>query len=164
MRMNDYSEMFLKLGEMVESGEVELEEIQDTLESLEVSASDKAENVAKMIDNLQAQAKMFKDEAKRINDKAKTLQNNADYLTNNLEIFLQSTGNEKMQAGLYNLGYDKLPDIVQINNEDSVPKAFKKYETVIKIDKRSLIKVLKDGEKVRGAELETGRKKFKVKK
>lgn len=164
MRMYDYSDQYIQLEEMLANGEIDQELYNDTLESFSFSASTKAENLGKMIDNFKGQAQMYKDEADRLTKKRKTLENSIEWLTSSLETFLTATGKESLDAGLYKLGYKKLPDIVEFINEDSIPLAYKEKIVVTKISKREIAKALKDGEKVRGAKLVTGRRKFEVKK
>ena len=62
-KLYEYTEQYLELEALLESGEYTQEELADTFEAIEGGASEKAENVAKMIDNLTNEAKMFKEEA-----------------------------------------------------------------------------------------------------
>lgn len=163
MRMYDYSEAYISLEQKLVNGEIDLETYQDTIKSIEGLADEKAENVAKMIDNFKAHEEMLKAEADKLNKKRKTIQNSIEWLTGSLEVYLKSLRKDKHQAGIYKLGYRNLPDIVEIKNEKVIPKAYKIPQEP-KIDKKAISKALKDGETVRGAELVTGRKKFEVKK
>lgn len=162
--MYDYSESYVQLEQMLASGEIDQETYNDTVEALADGAEQKAENIGKMIDNFESQAKMYKAEEDKLKAKRKTLENSVDWLTNSLAVHLQATGKTSMQAGLYKLGYRKLPDMVDLTNEKSIPRAYKTIKTVTSISKRDIMKALKDGEKVRGAKLITDRKKFEVKK
>lgn len=162
MRMYDYTEQFIQLESLLARGEIDEQVYQDTLKAIEGDAFEKAENVAKMIDNFKATSKMLKEEEDKLKKKRKTIENSIEWLTHSLEAFLTSTGKEELHVGMYRLGYRNLPAKVEVIDENKVPDAYKTY--TVKVDKRSLAKVLKDGEKIDGVELVTGRTKFEVKK
>lgn len=163
MRMYDYSLQFLQLEEMLSSGTIDQETFDDTIEALEGSADEKAENVARMIDNFVAQAKVLKEEEDLLKKKRKTLENSVDFLTGNLEVYLKSRGKQEHQVGMYKLRYKKLPPIVEVIDQEEIPEAYLVPQPP-KVDKQGLARVLKDGEAVPGVELITGRTKFEVKK
>lgn len=160
MRLYDYTEAYVQLEQMLENEEITLETFQDTLEGIEGSAVEKAENVAKMVDNFNAQIEAFKAEEKKLREKRKTIENRMDWLMANLEAFHKVSGVK--QAGIYKLGYRNLPDTVEVLDVDKLPDAYVRIKK--EPDKVTLKKVLKDGELIPGAYLETGRKKFYIKK
>lgn len=164
MRLYDYSEAYVHLEQMLLSGEIDEETYNDTVESIQDGAEQKIESMSKMIDNFKAHADMLKAEEDKLNAKRKSLLGSVEWLTESLETHLKATGKESLQAGLYKIGYKKLPDIVEFTNPNAIPLAYKKKEVVTKISKRDIAKALKDGKTVRGAKLVKGRKKFEVKK
>lgn len=163
MRMYDYSKQFVELEQLLEHGQLDEQTYQDTLKSFSDEAQDKAENLGKMIDNFKAQDQMLKDEVDKLNKKRKTLQGSIDWLTSSLETYLKALGTDEHHAGMYKLWYKKLPDVVQILDENNISEAYRTPQPD-KIDKTGIKKALKDGEEVEGVTMETNRRKFEVKK
>lgn len=164
MRMNDYSKAFIELEQLLLSGEVDLETYQDTVKSIEGNADEKAENVAKMIENFENYMKMLKEEEDRLKKKRKTVEGKIEWLTNTLELYLKARKKKELKVGLYTLRYKNLPDVVEIEDENLIPEAYKEEVVTYKIPKNELKKALQDGENIPGAKLVTGREKFEVKK
>lgn len=164
MRMYDYSEAFVQLESMLASGEIDRETYEDTVKSLEGGADEKAENVAKMIDNFKNHIASLKLEEDRLKAKRKTAENSISWLTNSLEVYLKATKKERHSVGLYQLSYRKLPDKVEFTDEKAIPSAYKVTEIITKIPKAPISKALKDGEEIPGVKLITDRTRFEVKK
>ena len=164
--MYDYTLAFHELEQMLADGLIDKETYEDTIASLEGDAKEKAQNLAYMIDNFTAHAEMLKEEAKKLREKAKTIENKIEWLENSLEQFFRASGHKEgdtLQVGIYRLGYRKLPDKVEITDEEKIPEAFLVPQKP-KVDKRGISKALKDGEEVPGVYLETERYGFRVQK
>lgn len=163
MRLYDYTLQMLKLEALLEEESVSMEAFLDAYEHVQGEADEKAENVARMMDNFNAQIEALKSEEKKLSTRRKTIENNMIRLTESLEMYLQSLNKDKHQVGMYKLGYRKLPASVEIWDEDAIPKAYR-IPQPDKISKTDIAKALKDGEVVDGAELRTDGRKFVVKK
>lgn len=160
MRMYDYSEAYLRIEDMFLNGELDEETYKDTMESIGDDAAEKAENLAKMIDNFAADEAKLKEEVAKLQAKRKTLNNSIAFLTNELEVFHKVSGVK--QAGLYKLKYRKLPASVDVFDEEALPEAY--FRVKKEPNKVDIKKALQDGVDVPGAVLDTDKVKFEVKK
>lgn len=106
MRLFDFSTQFKALYELCEDIEVnengEVIDNSDVLSSLfndlEMDLSDKLENTAYLIKELETSEKALKDEAKRLNDKAKVLENRQARIKELIKTTLESSGQTKIKT------------------------------------------------------------------
>ena len=107
MRLFDFAIEFKGLYELCEDIEVNQEtgEIVDNSEllsqlfnELEMDLSDKLENTAYLIKELETSEKALKDEAKRLNEKAKVLENRQARIKELIKITLESSGQTKIKT------------------------------------------------------------------
>lgn len=106
MRLFDFSTQFKALYELCEDIEVnengEVIDNSDVLSSLfndlEMDLSDKLENTAYLIKELETSEKALKDEAKRLNDKAKVLENRQTRIKELIKMTLESSGQTKIKT------------------------------------------------------------------
>lgn len=106
MRLFDFAIEFKGLYELCEDIEVdengEIIDNSETLSSLfndlEMDLSDKLENTAYLIKELETSEKALKDEAKRLNEKAKVLENRQTRIKELIKITLESSGQAKIKT------------------------------------------------------------------
>lgn len=140
---------FQKVQALIEDGG---EGLQDTLESIELAIEDKLENIGKVIRNLEAEAKAFKEEEQRLGDRRKSIENNIKHLKQYAENAMIVTGDKKIKAGLFTFSIQKNPASVSVFNDVIVPE---KYYVPVdpRLDKKKIKEDLKNGESIPGAEL-----------
>ena len=107
MRLFDFASQFKGLYELCEDIEVNQEtgEIIDNSEllsqlfsELEMDLSDKLENTAYLIKELETSEKALKDEAKRLTEKAKVLENRQTRIKELIKTTLESSGQTKIKT------------------------------------------------------------------
>ena len=74
----ELTEQYEEVLNLLYDGETDEQTILDTLESIEGEIEDKADNYARIIKNLSAEAEMVKTEADRLNRRRKSLEDRAD--------------------------------------------------------------------------------------
>ena len=125
---------------LIEMGE-STEELEAVLNSIGGEIEDKAENIAKIIKNNEADIKAFKEEEKRIAERRKTLENDVkrlkEYLYNNMKL----TGKTKFKRGTFSFNIAKNPASVEITNADIISSDYKTYTEVL--DRKAIYKTLK---------------------
>ena len=133
---------------LIEMGE-STEELEAVLNSIGGEIEDKAENIAKIIKNNEADIKAFKEEEKRIAERRKTLENDVkrlkEYLYNNMKL----TGKTKFKKGTFSFNIAKNPASVEITNADIISSDYKVLTETL--DKRAILQDLKQGKDVQGA-------------
>ena len=125
------------------------EELAAVLNSLDAEIEDKAENIAKLIKNYEADIEAFKTEEKRIAERRRTLENDVkrlkEYLFNNMKL----TGKTKFKRGTFSFNIAKNPPSVEITNADIISSDYKVLTETI--DKKAILTDLKEGKDVQGA-------------
>lgn len=148
MNLYELSQNYLAVQDM----DLEPETLKDTLDSIEETFEDKAENIAKLIRNLEADKKAFEEEEKRFKEKRQTADNRIKSLKLYLEDNMRLTGKTKFKTGVFNFAIQNNPPSVEVFDESLLPKQFLIAQPV-KIDRAGIKELLKAGEEVPGAEL-----------
>lgn len=91
---NEYREFLAAL----EAGEIPEEAVSDTLEGLDGAFDDKAEAVALIVKELEANVCAIKEEAKKLTERAKAKENKAESLRGYLIWAMQSAGKTKLET------------------------------------------------------------------
>ena len=126
--------------------------LQDTLEAIEESIEDKAENTAKLIRSWEAEAKAIKEEEKRLADRRKALENRISntkaYLFEQMEI----AGLDKVKRPTLTVSIANNPPSVEVIDPDLIPSLFM-IDQEPKIDKKAILEALKNGSEIDGCAL-----------
>ena len=132
----------------IELGE-DTEELESVLNNLNDEIEDKAENIAKLIKNYEADIEAFKTEEKRIAERRRTLENIVkrlkEYLFNNMKL----TNKTKFKKGTFSFNIVKNPPSAEITNADIISSDYKVLTETI--DKKAILTDLKKGKDVQGA-------------
>ena len=152
-KLYELSTGYKNIEYLLENGE-DNEELAAVLNSLGEEIEDKAENIAKLIKNYEADIEAFKTEENRIAERRRTLENDVkrlkEYLFNNMKL----TGKTKFKKGTFSFNIAKNPASVEIVNQDIIPMDYR--ELVEVINKKDILQVLKNGKDVQGAILKQG--------
>lgn len=148
--MNLY-ELSLSFQE-VQNMDLDPEVMKDTLDSIEDAIENKAENIAKLIRNLESDVSAYKEEEDRLKTKRQATENKVKWLKTYLEDNMKLTGKTKFKSGMFNFSIQKNPASVNITDEKIIPEEFL-IQQPPKVDKISLKEILKRGIEVPGAEL-----------
>lgn len=136
----------------VQNMELDPEVMKDTLDSIEDAIENKAENIAKLVRNLESDVSAYKEEEDRLKTKRQAMENKVKWLKTYLEDNMKLTGKTKFKSGMFNFSIQKNPASVNITDEKIIPEEFL-IPQLPKIDKTSLKEILKRGIEVPGAEL-----------
>lgn len=136
----------------VQNMDLDPEVMQDTLDSIEDAIENKAENIAKLIRNLESDVSAYKEEEERLKTKRQAAENKVKWLKTYLEDNMKLTGKTKFKSGMFNFSIQKNPASVNITDEKIIPGEFLIPQPP-KVDKTSLKEILKRGIEVPGAEL-----------
>ena len=136
----------------VQNMDLDPEVMQDTLDSIEDAIENKAENIAKLVRNLESDVAAYKEEEDRLKTKRQSTENKVKWLKTYLEDNMKLTGKTKFKSGMFNFSIQKNPASVNITDEKAIPEEFL-IQQPPKVDKTSLKEILKRGIEVPGAEL-----------
>lgn len=122
---------YLELLEMMEDpANMDITAIQDTIEGIEGELEIKAENYAKIIRELSAEAKKFEEEKKRLEERKNMLDNRCRYLKDSLYKAMKLTGKVKFKTDLFSFGIQKNGGTqpMEIIPDVDIPDAYLKKE------------------------------------
>lgn len=150
MKLYELAQNYAQLLETAE--EMESEALVDTLASLQDAIEDKAENIAKLIKNLEADAKIIKEEEQRLAERRRAIEAKVDKLKMYLQEQLETAGLQKVKRPTITVAIQANPPSVDVIDEKAIPNDFL-IPQAPKVDKRSILERLKKGESVPGVTL-----------
>lgn len=149
MNLYELSAAYQQIQTMIEDGQ---EGLADTLESLNDAIEDKAVGYAKVMKNLEAQAKAIKDEEARLADRRKSIENNVRRLRESLEQAMNDVGMKRIKTELFSFNIQKNPPSIEVLNDSVIPKGYF-IEQEPKLDRKAILQDLKDGKEIAGVEI-----------
>jgi len=150
VRLYELAQNYAQLLEIAE--EIESDALVDTLESLRDAIEDKAENIAKLIKNLEADAKIIKEEEQRLAERRRAIEAKVDKLKMYLQEQLETAGLQKVKRPTITVAIQANPPSVDVIDETAIPIDFL-IPQAPKVDKKSILERLKKGESVPGVAL-----------
>lgn len=130
----------------------------DTLDSIEDTWKDKANNIAKWIESLDSDIDWLTKKKRSISDELTYRKNLRSNLMTYLTEAIDERGLKEVHTDDYILRPRNYKQRTIIDDEDKVPAEFKCTNEVVAVDKTAVYKTLKNGEKVPGARLKPNRK------
>lgn len=136
----------------VQNMDLDPEVMKDTLDSIGGTFENKAENMAKLIRNLESDRLAYKEEEDRLKTKRQAVENKLEWLKTYLKDCMKLTGKTKFKSGVFKFSIQKNPVSVNITNKKNIPEDYLIPQPP-KVNNTTLKKALKDGIEVPGAEL-----------
>lgn len=131
----------------------EMLEAEKYLIEAEIDLTDKAENIAKWIKNLEAERDTFKKESDRLAAKAKSFDNKVISLKRYLQDNLEVAGVDKVKGELFTVSLQNNALSLGIESIEHIPAEFKRTPEPV-VNKRELLKYIKEtGEVFEGVEV-----------
>lgn len=133
----------------------------DTLDSIDDTWTEKANNVAKWIESLDADVEWLAKKKRSISDELTYRKNLRANLMTYLTSAIDDRGLKEVHTDDYILKPRNYKQRTVIDDEDKIPteyRNYEKYEGMFDVDKAAVYKALKNGEKVPGARLKPNRK------
>lgn len=154
MKLYELNEYWNNINELLEDAESEeqKEEFEKVLENINEEIEQKAENIAKVLKNLDANVEALKKEEERLALKRKAIENNIKSLKNYLEVTMINQGKKKFKTNLFSFSIQKNAPSLNIIDGANIPENYY-IKQAPKLDKKSLLKDIKNGITVEGVEL-----------
>lgn len=156
MNLYDLEQNYKNLAELLENSDDEnlSEMIANSMEELQDSLNQKAENIVKYSKTLRGQALVVEEEIKRLQDKKASLLRKADSLESYLFSAMKFADKNKVSAGIFEVSIKKNPVSVKITDESVIAEKYLSREEKITVNKKKIKEDIKNGEEVVGAILE----------
>jgi len=158
MNLYELKYNYLKLQELIESGEMTEEELKDTIEMISDSIENKADGYARIIKMQDGNINTLKAEIERLNNRKNGLETNVDKLKETLKQAMIETGKEKIKTDLFNISVANNPAALKVTDETLIPKQYFVVKTTETLDKVTIKDLLKSGQTIKGAELSYGKR------
>lgn len=153
MTLYELTDDYRNLLEMAQNPDIDGQTIKDTLEAIQGDIEEKADGYAKVIKELSADTDKITAEIKRLTDRKNTIQNNIAYMKQSLTSAMTVTGNTKFRTDLFSFNIQKNPPALVVDDEKAIPQEYLIPQEP-KVDKKSIIDFLKNGNKVPYAHIE----------
>lgn len=122
MTLYELTNDYLNLLAMADDPDVDDQAFKDTLEGIEGALEDKADNYAKVIAGMKADADALKAEEARLKAKRERLEHRIDAIKGSLEGAMRATGKTKFKTLLYSFGIQRNPPSLEYTMSDEIPK------------------------------------------
>ena len=124
----------------------------DTLQSIDEAIEDKAENLAKVIKEMEATITTIANEVSRLQSKKQAVANRVSNLKTYLQGEMEKVNKTKIKGELFTVNIQNNPPSLRVNRTDNIPKDFF-IEQEPTLDKAKLKKAIKGGDAIDGVEL-----------
>lgn len=126
-------------------------DITAALENIDGALEEKLENVAKLVRNLEAEAKAYEEEEKRLRAQKQAAKNRVESIKRYVKESLEEIGRDKVEAGIFKWSLQDGPGRVEITDETKIPEEF--FVKEIKPLKAEIKKAIEEGVITEGAEI-----------
>lgn len=128
----------------------------DTLQSIDEAIEDKAENLAKVIKEMEATITTIANEVNRLQSKKQVVANRVSNLKTYLQGEMEKVNKTKIKGELFTVNIQNNPPSLKVDSADKIPKSFY-IEQEPTLDKKALKEAVKNGEVIEGVELKQTR-------
>lgn len=159
MKLYELAQAYQQFIDDVENGLIPEEAIADTLECITMALDEKADNIACIIKNLQAEAAAIKAEEEKLAERRKSKEKEADRLTQYLSDILLQSGHKTIETARNKISFRKNPPKVVFDDEKAFIEwaqengtYFLKYGNPT-INKTAVKDAINEGTVIKGAQI-----------
>ena len=144
LHLYELTDQMRGLQSLIESGEMSMDDLQDTLEGLEGDIIAKGQGTLSVMANLKHQVAAFKAEVARMQKRAKSLENNFNWLKDYLRDNMAACEISKIESPVFTATLGKPGKVVEVEDEDKIPELYKELVPAYwKVDKKAILRDLK---------------------
>lgn len=152
----EISEKYRFIQRMIESG-VEESVFSEALMSVDGELSEKLEQYAMVIKNIESDIEGLDAEIERLKDRSQSMKNKIKRMKENMHNAMEVADTEKVKGVKFNFNLQNTKASVVILDENLVPQKFTEVKTSLQINKKDILEAVKNGEEVNGVELKRGK-------
>ena len=154
------------LEKLAEEGELDSQTIDDTFEAIEGEFNDKAVGLITVTRRMDETLTILSDEIKRLTARKAVLSNKKESMIEYLRYNMEETGINKIECPIFTITLAKGRDVVIVDDPNIVDEDYVDIEMVTKVDKKGLLKALKDlpeDKTMAGCHLEKSKSSVRIK-
>lgn len=142
--LHELSSAFHDIGKMIDDGEIDFNQISDQLDAIESTFDQKVINCGLMVNEIESAQDRIDSEINRLKRRSEILKNKSSFLKEYIYSNMTRINKTKVVDDLVTLTICKGRDILSIDNEDDIDNKYVEIEVVEKVDKKQLLKDLKE--------------------
>lgn len=146
----DLSERYQNILDVAEM--LDEEQLQEALSEIDDAIENKADGYAKVIQELHGKIDVLKKEEKRLADRRKSIENNVKRIKESLQDQMLLLDKRKFKTNLFSFSVQRNAPSLDVIDDKYIPKEFYE-EQQPKLNKRALLKSLKQGDVIKGVEI-----------
>ena len=126
MTLYELTEDYMNLLALAEDPDIDEQAFMDTLDGIEGAIEVKADNYARVMRQLEADAAACDAESKRLKNKSKTIDNNIKRMKQAIQFAMQATGKSKFKTQLFSFYIQKNSASVVMDEQyiENIPERF----------------------------------------
>lgn len=160
MKLYEIAADYQNFMEAVESGEIPIEAVSDTLESIQEMLEEKVDNIACLIKNLTADITAIKTEENNLAERRKVKENQIERLKTYLSETLQNNNIPKIETARNKISFRKSEPVDFENENDFIEWAIKNRDELLtysapKVNKTEIKKAIANGAELPGVSIKT---------
>ena len=148
---------------LVESDELSIDDAKDTIQALEMEFKEKAIAITQFIENINPDISALDEHIKKLTAKEKALQNKQESLREYLRENMMTNEISKIECPFFSILLKSPAAAVDITDSDALPDEYVAVKTTVSPDKKAILKALKDGIDVPGAQLKQAKPALQIK-
>lgn len=147
----ELTEDYMRLLDMAEDPDCDLEVFKDTLDGLDYEIEEKADGYAKVMQELYNRVAFLDSEIDRLRDRKECIKMNIDTMKRSLENAMNITGKRKFKTDLFSFNIQKNPASVVIDEQyiENIPEEYL-IEQEPKINRAKIKEDIKAGKDLEG--------------
>jgi restriction endonuclease S subunit len=156
-----YAQLVDMLGMQQDGSEIWITEngiskdaILDTLDAIEDAIEEKADNISRIMNELQATEEAIKAEVERLVGRSAIIKKQRESLKRYLQSAMESVGKDKFKTSFYSYTIKNNPPSVQIVDESLIPAEYIREKVERSPDKKAIAELLKANQEVAGCVLQ----------
>ena len=143
------------IQQLIEEGAPE-EAFVEALNAIDGELSEKLENYASVIKNIESDIAGIKAEESRLSDRRKAMESSIKRMKENMQFAMVAAGQTKIKGEKFNFTVQKNPPSLKVLDEGLIPKNYVDIQEVKVIDKKAILAELKNGVEIAGVEISQG--------
>ena len=159
----EIAENHRELAELVDSGEMTMEQVADTMEMIEGEFSDKAQSLVAIKENMEGDVIAIDSAIKRLTERKKVIQNRQASMIEYLRTNMESSGITKIKCPYFEITLAKGRDVVRVDNPSLISSEYIETKVISTPVKKDILAALKAGEKVEGCSLVKSKSSVRIK-
>lgn len=151
----EIADKYKLIQQLIEEGAPE-EAFVEALNAIDGELSEKLENYASVIKNIESDAVGIKAEEARLAERRKSMENSIKRMKENMQNVMVAAGQLKVKGEKFNFTVQKNPPSLKVLDENLIPQNFVTVQEVKNIDKKAILTELKNGAEIDGVEIQQG--------